>query len=269
MMNFFNTIILCLMLVLAIIPIFADAPESWQMTIQDPASPALEGMITFHEYLLFYLIQIGACVFWYLFFGKKNILKSSQFTHESFLEIFWTLAPAVILVFIAMPSFALLYSLDDVFNPELTLKVVGHQWYWSYEYNDYYEVGSDFGVMDLSFDSYLISTADLIEGAFRLLEVDNRVVLPINTHIRILICSADVLHSWAVPALGIKLDACPGRVSETSLFLKRTGIYYGQCSEICGVNHGLMPIVIQAVPAKTFFKWLEVRSSGVSSNSTF
>lgn len=106
---------------------------------------------------------------------------------------------------------------------------------------------------DVTFDSYLVSTADLVEGSFRLLEVDNRLVLPINTHIRLLICSGDVLHSWAVPATGVKLDACPGRVSETNLFLKRSGVYFGQCSEICGANHGLMPIVVQAVPAKVFF----------------
>lgn len=237
--------------------ILLDAPENWQMSIQDPASVALEGMITFHEYLIFFLIQIGACVVWYLYFFKQNKVTPSKFTHESALEIIWTLVPAVILVFIAVPSFSLLYSLEEASNPQITLKVIAHQWYWSYEYTDYFaSADSEKLPFDLSFDSYLLATADLEDGAFRLLEVDNRVLLPINTHIRVLICSADVLHSWAVPSLGVKLDACPGRVSEISLFIKRKGVYFGQCSEICGANHGLMPIVVKAVSTKDFETWI-------------
>jgi len=158
----------------------------------------------------------------------------------------------IILLFIAVPSFVLLYSLDDVVNPKLTVKAVGHQWYWSYEYGDTFFNNEDVFLANISFDSYLVSTADLLAGQLRLLEVDNRLVLPTFTHIRLLICSGDVLHSWAVPAVGVKLDACPGRVSEVNLFIKRGGVYYGQCSEICGTNHGLMPIVIRAVPHVDF-----------------
>jgi len=238
---------------------FSDAPENFQLSIQDPASPSLEGMLGFHHYLLFFMIQIGVCVVWFLieifvFDAHKNKF-SQKFTHASTLEILWTIFPAIILLFIAVPSFSLLYSLDELTDPTITLKVVGHQWYWSYEYSDSFYTKSSFYGGGFTFDSYMVPTPDLTIGSFRLLEVDNRVVLPVSTHIRVLITSADVLHSWAVPSLGIKLDACPGRISETSLFLKRTGVFYGQCSEICGVNHGFMPIVIQVVSPETYFSW--------------
>lgn len=244
--------------------IYCDLPESWQVNIQDPASPSLEGMITFHEYLMFFLIQIGLAVCWYLWKNKKS-LSTFSFTHESTLEIYWTILPALILLFIAVPSFILLYSLDDVVNPTISVKIVGHQWYWSYEYNDVFaNADSEFFLANLSFDSYLISTSDLLAGQLRLLEVDHRLILPTNTHIRLLICSSDVLHSWAVPSAGTKMDACPGRVSEVNLFFKRAGVYYGQCSEICGTNHGLMPIVIRAVPEATFWYWTWTHAADAS-----
>jgi len=238
---------------------FCDAAESWQLGLQDPASPAFEGMLFFHNYLLFFLILIGSVVFWLLyttislFNVSVNKDKLQMFTHSSILEIAWTLLPAIALLIIATPSFSLLYSLDEITNPTLTLKVVGHQWYWSYEYSDYATLT---GSESLSFDSYMISVNDLVVGSFRLLEVDNRVVLPINTHVRILVTAADVLHSWAVPSFGVKVDACPGRLSQASLFLKREGVYYGQCSEICGVNHGFMPIVVKGVSLDNYSYWL-------------
>lgn len=239
--------------------IFSDAPENFQMSIQDPATPALEGMLEFHHYLMFCMIQIGVCVVWFLievfvFESFKNQF-SQKFTHASTLEILWTILPAVILLLIAVPSFSLLYSLDELNDPAVTLKVVGHQWYWSYEYSDSFYTNDAFYAGGFTFDSYMVPTPDLSFGAFRLIEVDNRVVLPVATHIRVLITSADVLHSWAVPSFGIKLDACPGRISETSLFVKRTGVFYGQCSEICGVNHGFMPIVVQVVSSDHYFNW--------------
>jgi cytochrome c oxidase subunit 2 len=166
---------------------------------------------------------------------------------------------------IAVPSFALLYSMDEVIDPAITLKVVGHQWYWSYEYSDH-KRPSEFGateyVGNVSFDSYMVPDEELRVGELRLLEVDNDVVLPIDTHIRVLITSADVLHSWAVPALGVKMDAVPGRLNQVSLFIKRHGAYYGQCSELCGVNHGFMPICVHAVTMKQYLAWLNnVRQS--------
>jgi cytochrome c oxidase subunit 2 len=237
---------------------YCDSGESWQLGVQDPATPLMEGMIFFHNYLIFFLILIAVFVFWMLYqvlinFNETINPISQKFTHSSLLEIIWTILPAVFLVFIAVPSFALLYSMDELIDPIVTLKVVGHQWYWSYEYSDYATLE---GGETLNFDSYMIPTNDLIKGSFRLLEVDNRVILPINTHVRILVTAADVLHSWAVPSFGIKVDACPGRLSQASLFIKREGVYYGQCSEICGINHGFMPIVVRAVSVDCFTNWI-------------
>lgn len=237
---------------------FCDAAEPWQIGTQDPATPVMEGMIFFHNYLVFFMIFIGTAVFWLLYkiindFNESANPKAQQFNHSSILEIIWTIIPAVILVFIAVPSFALLYSLDELIDPALTLKIVGHQWYWSYEFSDY---GILKGAPTLNFDCYMTATDDLEQGLFRLLETENRVNLPINTHIRLLITSADVLHSWAVPSFGIKVDACPGRLSQTSLFIKRPGLFYGQCSEICGVNHAFMPIVIRGIDPARFTAWI-------------
>lgn len=238
---------------------FCDAPEAWQLGVQDPATPSMEGMMYFHNYLMLFLIFIGVVVFWLLIkvivdFNSEANPVPQVFTHSNILEIIWTIIPAITLVFIAVPSFALLYSLDELIDPVVTLKIVGHQWYWSYEYSDYVPV--DGKVETINFDSYMVSTDNLVKGSFRLLEVDNRVVLPVNTHIRLLITAADVLHSWAVPSFGIKVDACPGRLSQASLFLKREGVYYGQCSEICGVNHGFMPIVVKGVSVDKFTTWI-------------
>jgi cytochrome c oxidase subunit 2 len=207
---------------------------------------------------MFFIIAIGIFVCYFLAqiiinFSEQNNPNVQKFTHSSVLEFIWTLVPAAILLFISVPSFALLYSLDELIEPSLTLKVIGHQWYWSYEYSDclYFPTTES-----VNFDSYMIATSDLTKGTFRLLEVDNRVVLPTNTHIRLLVTSADVLHSWAIPSFGIKIDACPGRLSQGSLLIKREGVFYGQCSEICGINHGFMPIVIKTVSVDTFLIWV-------------
>jgi len=243
-----------------------DAAESWQLGLQDPASPIFEGMIFFHNYLVFFLILIASLVFWLLYItissfnSYVNLKKSEIFTHSSVLEIAWTLLPSVVLLIIAAPSFSLLYSLDESINPIITIKVVGHQWYWSYEYSDYATLDNG---GSLNFDSYMVSTNDLVKGSFRLLEVDNRILVPINTHIRILVTAADVLHSWAIPSFGIKVDACPGRLSQASLFLKREGVFYGQCSEICGVNHGFMPIVVKGVSTDDYTSWLTKKLASI------
>ena len=171
--------------------------------------------------------------------------------HGTVIEIVWTVIPSLILVVIALPSFALLYSIDELVDPALTLKCIGNQWFWSYEY-------SDFEAQDCAvrFDSYIVAEDDLEFGTLRLLEVDNRVVLPLKTHVRVLITAADVLHSWAVPSLGVKLDACPGRLNQTSLYILRNGVFFGQCSEICGSAHGAMPIAVEAVDSGKFLLWL-------------
>ena len=243
---------------------FADASRPWQMDFQDPATPIMEGIINFHNHIMFFITVIVVFVSWlmvrciYLFEESVNT-KAEKWTHSTVLEIVWTIIPAVILMLIAIPSFALLFSMDEVIDPAITLKVVGHQWYWSYEYSDYCSLE---GGESLNFDSYMIPEEDLTGGGLRLLEVDNRLVLPVNTHIRVLVTAADVLHSWAIPSFGVKIDACPGRLNQTSMFIKREGVYYGQCSEICGVNHGFMPIVVEAVNLENYVSWIADKLDG-------
>lgn len=238
----------------------SDWSGRWQFGMQDPATPIAEGILIFHDHIMFFIVGIVVFVFWLLtrclFLYNADANKTvDNFTHSTVLEIVWTTVPAIILMFIAIPSFALLYSMDEMLDPALTLKVVGHQWYWSYEYpglpkRSYLEDNNT-----LNFDSYMINEEDLTLGTFRLLEVDNRVVAPIKTHIRLLVTAADVLHSWAVPSFGIKVDACPGRLNQTALYIKRCGTFYGQCSEICGVNHGFMPITVRATTHDVFSFW--------------
>lgn len=240
---------------------YSDVSVNWQLGLQEPATPAAEGIIFFHDYLMFFILGIVCLVFFLLFtiirlYNKKHQKLTRVFAHSSLLEIVWTILPAIILLFLAVPSFALLYSLDEIINPDVTLKIIGHQWYWSYEYSDY---SSIFNGKSISFDSYMVATNELTEGEFRLLEVDNRVILPVATHIRLLITAADVLHSWAIPSFGIKVDACPGRLSQASLFIKREGLFFGQCSEICGVNHGFMPIAVKSVNSTIFGYWVSAK----------
>lgn len=277
---------------------YADAAKFWQLGLQDPATPVMEGIIDFHNHLMIFILPITVFVMWllyrclhfYSYHGNTRLSLSvfdEYFTHSTLLEVVWTIVPALILMVIAVPSFALLYSMEESIQPSLTLKVVGHQWYWSYEYPEvhqleeldaeslkisdlppaeaYYKkvnLGSSKQIYynaataeHLNFDSYMVADDDLIKGALRLLEVDRRVLLPEQTHVRVLVTAADVLHSWAVPSFGLKLDACPGRLNQTSLFVKRKGVYYGQCSEICGVNHGFMPIVVKVVSKYDFQLW--------------
>lgn len=241
--------------------LFIDSPIPWQLGFQDPATPLIIGIIHFYNYLIFFLVGIGVFVLWIiaraliLFKNSQNSTKYqkvSTFSHSTPLEIVWTVVPAFLLVLIAGPSFALLYSFDESIAPDISIKVIGHQWFWSYEYSDvvHKETGKT-----ICFDSYIIAEEDLSFGQFRLLETDNRLRLPTKRHIRVLVSAADVLHSWAVPSLGVKIDACPGRLNQVSLFLLRTGTFYGQCSELCGVNHAFMPIVVEALDNKDYQIW--------------
>ena len=187
---------------------------------------------------------------WHFHWTKNPV--PSKIIHGTVIEVAWTVTPSLILMIIAVPSFALLYSMDEIVDPSITLKAIGHQWYWTYELSDYSENDEN----SIVFDSYMVPEDDLTLGQLRLLEVDNRVVLPIQTHVRVLVTAADVLHSWAVPSLGVKCDAVPGRLNQTSIFLQRPGVFYGQCSEICGVNHGFMPIVVEGVSLDEYITWL-------------
>ena len=217
---------------------FLDSSTAWQLMFQDPATPIMEGIINLHHDLMFFIsfilffviIVLYRTINWFKQ-TDNGVIDASKVVHGTAIEIIWTLIPSLILVVVALPSFALLYSIDEVLNPTLTIKCIGHQWYWSYEYSDFEtKLGA------INFDSYMIPEDELAPGDLRLLEVDNRIVLPINTHIRVLVTAADVLHSWAVPSLGIKVDACIGRLNETSLFILRTGVFFGQCSEICLIS---------------------------------
>ena len=236
---------------------FNDAPEPWQMGFQDPATPIMQGLIDLHHDVTFFMIFVATFVFWmisrtlYHFNARRNPLPE-KIIHGTAIEIAWTLTPSLILVLIAIPSFALLYSLDEVVDPAVTVKAIGHQWYWSYEYSDYTQSDDQ----SIAFDSYMIPDDDLELGQLRLLEVDNRVVLPVNTHIRVIITAADVIHGWAVPSLGVKCDAVPGRLNQIPLFIKREGVFYGQCSELCGANHAFMPIVVEAVSLEDYVSWI-------------
>lgn len=234
-----------------------DAAEPWQLGFQDAATPMMQGIIDLHNDLVFLLILTLVFVLWILVralwhFHENNNPIPTRLVHGTTIEILWTIFPSIILMFIAIPSFALLYSMDEVVDPALTLKAIGHQWYWTYEYSDY----NSSDEQSLTFDSYMIPEDDLEWGQLRLLEVDNRVVVPAKTHLRILVTSADVLHSWAVPSLGVKCDAVPGRLNQTSILVEREGVYYGQCSEICGTNHAFMPIVVEAVTRNDYGSWL-------------
>lgn len=237
----------------------ADAARPWQFGIQDPATPVAEGIIHFHHDLMFILIFVVVFVCWMLaravhhFSQEKNPIPDGV-VHGTVIEIVWTIVPALILMVIAVPSFALLYSVDEVVDPSVTVKIVGHQWYWSYEYSDYSLEDED--AEPLAFDSYMLPEDELNRGDLRLLEVDNRMVLPVDTHIRLVVTAADVLHCWTVPSFAVKMDACPGRLNQASLFVQREGVFYGQCSEICGVNHGFMPISVEVVPMKDYLLWV-------------
>jgi len=164
------------------------------------------------------------------------------------LELFWTIVPRFILIFIGLPSIRLLYLIDEVYNPTITIKTIGHQWYWSYEYSDF---------INIEFDAYIIPSNEGTEKRFRLLDVDNRTVVPAGSQVRTLITAADVLHSWTIPSIGIKADATPGRLNQVNFYPTRPGIYFGQCSEICGANHRFMPIVLERLPPKYFIKWIK------------
>jgi len=242
---------------------FNDAPEPWQMGFQEAATPAMEGITNLHNDLMAIIIFVAVFVMWmmgrtlYLFDSSLNKIPSKT-VHGTTIELVWTIVPSLILVVIAVPSFSLLYSMDEVIDPAITLKVVGHQWYWSYEYSDYNTSEED----TINFDSYMIAEDDLELGQLRLLEVDNRVVLPINTHIRVLITSTDVIHAWAIPSLGIKCDAYPGRLNQVNTFIKREGVFHRQCSELCGVNHGFMPIVVEAVSLTDYVSWVSSKMEG-------
>lgn len=231
------------------LPYYKDAMEPKQLGFQDSASPIAEQLVFFHDNVMFIIIVITVLVGWVMLTSIINKHYYKYLVEGTTIEIIWTLIPAVILVFIAFPSLQLLYSMDEVVDPSLTIKAIGHQWYWSYEY-------SDVDGESIEFDSYMIPTSDLETGDLRLLEVDNRIVIPVNTQVRVVITGADVIHCFALPSLGVKADAIPGRLNQVSFLIKRPGVFYGQCSEICGSDHSFMPIVVEGVSQEKFVNWI-------------
>lgn len=236
-----------------------DAPNAWGVYFQDSASPQMEGLVELHDNIMYYLVVILFAVGWILLSIVRNYVETKSpishkyLNHGTLIELIWTITPAIILILIAFPSFKLLYLMDEVSDPSMSVLAEGHQWYWSYQYPDFLDSSEEF----IEFDSYIVPESDLEEGTLRMLEVDNRVILPELTHVRFIVTSGDVIHSFAVPSLGIKIDAYPGRLNQVSVFINREGVFYGQCSEICGILHSSMPIVIESVSLEKFLTWLE------------
>nr|QYH50541.1 cytochrome c oxidase subunit II [Parnassius glacialis] len=217
------------------------------LNLQNGASPLMEQIIFFHDHTLIILIMITILVGYLMLILFFNKFINRFLLEGQMIELIWTIIPAITLIFIALPSLRLLYLLDELNNPLITLKSIGHQWYWSYEYSDF---------NNIEFDSYMIQYNKNTPENFRLLDVDNRIILPMNNQIRIMVTATDVIHSWTIPSLGVKVDANPGRLNQTSFFINRPGIFFGQCSEICGANHSFMPIVIESIPIKNFINWI-------------
>ena len=237
---------------------FCDSPRPWGLYFQDSATPQMEGIVELHDYIMFYLFIILFGVVWIMvsivrsFYKYNSPISHKYLNHGTLIELIWTITPAIILILIAFPSFKLLYLMDEVSDALITVLAEGHQWYWSYQYPDFLNSDNEF----IEYDSYLVPESDLEDGALRMLEVDNRIILPELTHVRFIITAADVIHSFACPSLGIKCDAYPGRLNQASVWLNREGTFYGQCSEICGILHSSMPIVIDSVSIEKYLAWL-------------
>nr|AYQ19028.1 cytochrome c oxidase subunit 2 [Amarygmini sp. ACP-2013] len=221
---------------------------TWKLILlQDSASPLMEQLSFFHDHTLLILVIITILVgqmMSSLFFNK---LTHRYLLEGQMIEIIWTILPAITLIFIALPSLRLIYILDETNNPMISIKTIGHQWYWSYEYSDF---------KNIEFDSYMIPSNEMLNFNFRLLDVDNRMVIPFLSQIRLIVSAADVIHSWTIPSLGVKIDATPGRLNQASFTTARSTLLYGQCSEICGANHSFMPIVAESISPSFFIKWI-------------
>jgi len=235
---------------------FPSKIPTWgALGFQNASSPLIEQLIFFHDHALTILILIISIVGFNLLSTIFNVNIDQHMLESQELELFWTIVPSFILIFIGLPSIRLLYLLDEVYKPSITLKTIGHQWYWSYEYSDF---------NNIEFDAYIIPTNELNKDSFRLLDVDNRTVVPFNSQIRMLITAADVLHSWTVPRVGVKADATPGRLNQVNFYVNRPGLYFGQCSEICGANHRFIPIVLERISPKSFINWVKNYSNSLN-----
>nr|ASU53300.1 cytochrome oxidase subunit II [Chaitophorus sp. ZMIOZ 29217]ASU53374.1 cytochrome oxidase subunit II [Chaitophorus sp. ZMIOZ 33963]ASU53375.1 cytochrome oxidase subunit II [Chaitophorus sp. ZMIOZ 33981]ASU53381.1 cytochrome oxidase subunit II [Chaitophorus sp. ZMIOZ 34070]ASU53382.1 cytochrome oxidase subunit II [Chaitophorus sp. ZMIOZ 34081] len=220
---------------------------SWmKLSFQNSNSPLMEQLIFFHDHTIFIILMIMFMITYMMIFIIKNKFINIKISENQMIEFIWTILPPIILIFIAMPSLHLLYLMDEIKSPIMTVKIFGHQWFWSYEYSDFFNI---------EFESYMITNSK--KENFRLIEVDNKTILPYKFNIRLLISSEDVIHSWTIPSLAIKIDAIPGRMNQINLFMNRPGMYFGQCSEICGINHSFMPIQIESIKLNKFILWIK------------
>nr|YP_009346096.1 cytochrome c oxidase subunit II [Ornithodoros zumpti]AMX74172.1 cytochrome c oxidase subunit II [Ornithodoros zumpti]UYB78771.1 cytochrome c oxidase subunit II [Ornithodoros zumpti] len=210
-------------------------------------SPIMEQLIFFHDHSMIIIMMITLITMYMIFNILMNKFMSRYMMEGQEIETMWTIIPAIILIFIALPSLRLLYLMEESFYPSISIKILGHQWYWSYEYPDF----------NIEFDSFMTPYESLTNN-FRLLDVDNRMVIPLSLNMRLLISSLDVIHSWTIPSLGVKIDAVPGRLNQISTFTNRPGVYFGQCSEICGANHSFMPITMEVTSLNNFMTWLKL-----------
>jgi len=224
----------------------------WQLGFQDAVTPVMHEINRFHNFILIIITVItvfvlGLLVFVMVRFNAKANPTPSKTTHNSLVEVLWTVVPILILVVIAIPSFRLLYLQRDIPQADMTIKAIGNQWFWSYEYPDH---------DDISFDALMLEDAELKPGQPRLLATDNDVVVPVNTTVRVIVTANDVIHNWAIPSFGVKMDAIPGRLNETWFKAEQEGVYYGQCSELCGIQHAFMPITVRVMSKDDFAAWL-------------
>nr|AAM73844.1 cytochrome oxidase subunit II [Nipponaphis monzeni] len=217
-----------------------------KLNFQNSNSPLMEHLIFFHDHTMFIIIMIMFSITYMMTFIIMNKFINIKIMENQFIEFIWTITPPIILIFIAMPSLHLLYLMDEIKSPIMTIKIFGHQWFWSYEYSDFYNI---------EFESYMINPMN--KENFRLIEVDNKTIIPFKFNVRLLISSDDVIHSWTIPSLAIKIDAIPGRMNQINMFLNRPGMYFGQCSEICGINHSFMPIQIESININKFISWIK------------
>nr|YP_010035022.1 cytochrome c oxidase subunit II [Parazyginella tiani]QOX09866.1 cytochrome c oxidase subunit II [Parazyginella tiani] len=218
------------------------------LNFQNANSPLMEQLIMFHDHTMMIILIITISVSYMMFTIMMNKFNDRMMLESQTIELVWTILPAIMLIFIALPSLKILYMLEETAKPNITIKTIGHQWYWSYEYSDFKKI---------EFDSYMKPSNDLNSNELRLLETDNSVVIPNNNKVRMLMTSSDVIHSWTIPSLGIKVDASPGRINQGNLISNRPGLFYGQCSEICGANHSFMPIMLESINMKSFISWIK------------
>nr|YP_010990671.1 cytochrome c oxidase subunit II [Pitambara triremiprocta]WOW99115.1 cytochrome c oxidase subunit II [Pitambara triremiprocta] len=220
-------------------------PTWMKFNLNNAASPIMEQLIFFHDYTLILCISITSIVMMMMNSMKNNKFSNRMLLENQMTETMWTILPAITLIIIALPSIKILYLMEELINPLISIKAIGHQWYWSYEYSD---------KKKMEFESFMMTKKK--NNSFRLLDVDNRIILPFMTQTRIIVSSSDVIHSWTIPSLGVKTDAVPGRLNQMSMMVKKPGIFFGQCSEICGTNHSFMPITMETISMKMFIKWI-------------